>query len=525
MTREITRGQGPGARPEDGAMTTNADRSASAAGAARNPAPVLMVQGTASGVGKSFLAAALCRVFARRGVRVMPFKAQNMSNNAAVTADDGEIGRAQALQARAARVPPDVRMNPVLLKPMADTRSDVVLMGRSRPELSALHWHARHARLWPAVTAALADLRADAELVIAEGAGSPAETNLRASDIVNMAVARHADAAVLLAADIDRGGAFASLYGTWALLDEADRRQIRGFVLNRFRGDARLLAPAPADLEARTGVPTVGVVPYIRHRLPEEDAFGLEAGGGEGIPIAAIRLPHLANFEDLDPLAGEPGVSVRWVDRPESLEGAAAIVIPGTRNTLADLRWMWDSGLAAAVRARAAGGTPVVGLCGGYQAMGARVADPHGIEDGGACPGLGLLAGETVLGRGKTTRLRADAVVAADGPFAALAGTALGGYEIHHGRTTLGEGDRPWVAAGGEALGASAGGAWGTYLHGVFGNDALRTAWLGSLRAGGSVEGWDARVEREIERVADHVEAALDLPRIAAMIGLERRWS
>ncbi|HEX6037563.1 cobyric acid synthase [Longimicrobium sp.] len=484
-----------------------------------------MVQGTASGVGKSFLTAALCRVFARRGVRVLPFKAQNMSNNAAVTADGGEMGRAQALQARAAGVAPDVRMNPVLLKPVADTRSDVVLMGRSRPELSALHWHARRERLWPAVTDALAELRADADLVIAEGAGSPAETNLRATDIVNMAVARHADAAVLLAADIDRGGAFASLYGTWALLDEADRGLIRGFVLNRFRGDARLLAPAPADLEARTGVPTVGVVPYTRHRLPEEDAFGLEAGGGEGLPIAAIRLPHLANFDDLDPLAAEPGVSVRWVDRPQGIEGAAAIVIPGTRNTLADLRWLWESGLAAAIRARAAAGTPVVGLCGGYQVLGARVADPHGIEDGGECAGLGLLAGSTVLERGKTTRVRADAVVAAHGPFSALAGSALGGYEIHHGRTTLGDGDQAWIAAGGEALGAAAGTAWGTYLHSVFGNDGLRRAWLQTLRAGGSVEGWEARVEREIDRVADHVEENMDMPRIAAMIGREHLWS
>jgi adenosylcobyric acid synthase len=486
-------------------------------------APVLMVQGTASGVGKSLLSMALCRIFARRGVRVLPFKAQNMSNNAAVTVAGGEIGRAQALQARAAGVEPEARMNPVLLKPMADTRSDVVVMGRSQPELSRLHWHDRRERLWPQVTAALDGLRDEAQLVVAEGAGSPAETNLRRSDIVNMAVARYADAAVLLAADIDRGGAFASLYGTWSLLPPEDRRCFRGFILNRFRGDATLLSPAPQDLEKLTGVPTVGVVPYTRHRLPEEDAFGLEAGGGEGLQIVAVRLPHLANFDDLDPLAAEPGVVVRWTDRPEGLEGAAAIVIPGTRNTLADLRWLWESGLGAALRTRAAAGVPVVGLCGGYQMLGASVSDPHGIEAGGSCAGLALLAAETVLEAGKTTRL-GSALVLAAGPFRALAGSAMQGYEIHHGRTVPAGADLAWIASDGEPLGAACGAAWGTYLHGVFNNDDLRGAWLGQLRGSAHVEGWEARLDREIDRVADQVEAGLEMRRVAAMVGLERLW-
>jgi len=484
-------------------------------------APVLMVQGTASGVGKSLLTTALCRIFARRGVRVMPFKAQNMSNNAAVTAAGGEIGRAQALQARAARVAPDIRMNPVLLKPLSDTRADVVVMGRSQPELSALPWHERRHRLWPVVSAALDELRAEAELVVVEGAGSPAETNLRCSDIVNMAVARHANAAVLLAADIDRGGAFAALYGTWALVSEGDRACIRGFILNRFRGDASLLAPAPDDLERLTGVPPLGIVPYTRHRLPEEDAFGLQAGGGDGLQIAAIRLPHLANFDDLDPLAAEAGVVVRWVDRPEGLEGAAAIILPGTRNTLADLRWLWETGLGAAVRARAASGAAVVGLCGGYQMLGTRVADPHHIEAGGECAGLGLLGGDTVLEPGKTTRLSA-ARIEAVGPFAALAGSSMDGYEIHHGRTDLAGDDEPWVTRDGAPLGASRGGVWGTYLHGLFGSDALRGEWLSRLRGGGAAASWEARLEQEIDRVADHVEAGLDMDRIAALVG--RSW-
>ena len=288
---------------------------------AERPARTLMIQGTGSGVGKSLLTAALCRAYARRGVRVLPFKGQNMSNNAAVTASGGEIGRAQALQARAAGVEADVRMNPVLLKPLADTRSDVVVLGRSDPALAALPWHERKELLWPVVAGALDGLRAEADLVIIEGAGSPAETNLRESDIVNMAVARHAGSPVLLIADIDRGGAFASLYGTWALLEPEDRRMIRGFVLNRFRGDPALLAPAPADLERRTGVPTLGVVPWVRHDLPEEDATGLASRGAGTVTIAAVRLPHVANFDDLDPLAGEGGARVRWVDRPDALRG------------------------------------------------------------------------------------------------------------------------------------------------------------------------------------------------------------
>jgi adenosylcobyric acid synthase len=282
---------------------------------AERPAPTLMIQGTGSGVGKSLLTSALCRIYARRGLRVLPFKAQNMSNNAAVTAAGGEVARAQALQAQAARVEVDARMNPVLLKPLADMRSDVVVMGRSDPALSALAWHERKARLWPIVVDALASLRAEADLVVIEGAGSPAETNLRHSDIVNMAVARHAGSAVLLVADIDRGGAFAALYGTWALLEPEDRRLIRGFILNRFRGDASLIAPAPKELEGRTGVPTLGVVPFIRHCLPEEDATGLASGGAGSVTIAAVRLPHVANFDDLDPLAADGRLRVRWVDR------------------------------------------------------------------------------------------------------------------------------------------------------------------------------------------------------------------
>ena len=345
------------------------------------PSRTLMIQGTSSGAGKSLLTAALCRVYARRGVRVVPFKAQNMSNNAAVTADGGEIGRAQALQARAAGVAPTTAMNPVLLKPLADTRSDVIVRGRRDAALAAVPWRERKAALWEVVCTALAELRADADLVLIEGAGSPAEINL--PDWVNMGVARQADAPVLLVADIDRGGAFAALFGTWALLPEADRARIAGFVLNRFRGDASLLAPAPEILRERTGVPTLGVVPFLRLDLPDEDAASLTDRGAGGVTIAAVRLPHVSNFDDLDPLAAERGVRVRWTESAAGLDGCDAIVIPGTRNTTGDLRWMWESGMAAAVRAKAASGTPVAGLCGGYQMLGRSVADPLGLEGGG----------------------------------------------------------------------------------------------------------------------------------------------
>jgi adenosylcobyric acid synthase len=487
------------------------------------PARTLMIQGTSSGAGKSLLTAALCRVYARRGVRVLPFKAQNMSNNAAVTADGGEIGRAQALQARAAGVAPTTAMNPVLLKPLADTRSDVVVRGRRDAALAEIPWRERKAALWEIVCDALAEVRADADLVLIEGAGSPAEINL--PDWVNMGVARQADAPVLLVADIDRGGAFAALFGTWALLPEADRARIGGFVLNKFRGDASLLAPAPEVLRERTGVPTLGVVPFLRLDLPDEDAASLADRGAEGgVTIAAVRLPHVSNFDDLDPLAAEPGVRVRWTESTAGLEGCDAIVIPGTRNTTGDVRWMWESGIAAAVRARAAAGVPVVGLCGGYQALGRSVADPMGLEGGGEVAGLGLLDVSTELGESKTTRL-ASAEWTGGGVFAPLRGGRVSGYEIHHGRTRLGPGAEPLMSIEGEPAGAASGSVWGCYLHGAFADDELRGAWLGSLRAGHSARGgWEAHLDAELDRLADAVESALDMTAVDRLIG-GRPWA
>ena len=483
------------------------------------PAPVLMLQGTGSGVGKSLLTAAFCRLARRRGIAVVPFKGQNMSNNAAVTADGGEIGRAQALQAKAAGLDPHVDMNPILLKPLADTRSEVVRLGRTDRGATELPWRERKSRLWPVVTGALARLRSRFELVIAEGAGSPAETNLRDCDIVNMAVARHARAAVVLIADIDRGGAFASLYGTWALLSATDRALFRGFVLNRFRGDPELLAPAPDALRERTGVPVLGVVPWIDHNLPEEDGGpALATGPADAPAIAVAAYPRASNLDDLDPLRREPGVRLRWVRRARDLAalaappGLAAIILPGSRNTLDDLRWMRRAGLADAIRALATDGIPVAGLCAGYQIMGRRIADPAGIEGGGEEPGLGILDVRTELAPAKETR-RTSARIAAGAPrwLAVEEGAGVAGYEIHHGRTRAAHGLQPWLADGPRALGHAAGAHWGCYLHGALENDNLRTAWLRSLGLRPGAAGWSGAVDRELDRLADTVERCLDV--------------
>ena len=410
-------------------------------------------------------------------------------------------------------------MDPVLLKPLADTRSEVVRLGRSDPVATALPWRERKPLLWPVVTRALARLRSRFELVIAEGAGSPAETNLRQTDIVNMAVARHANAAVLIVADIDRGGAFASLYGTWGLLPEADRALLRGFVLNRFRGDPALLAPAPETLRTRTGVPVLGIVPHLAHHLPEEDGGPDLAGGPDEAPaIAVATYPRASNLDDLDPLRAEPGVRLRPVRRARDLAalagppGLAAILLVGSRNTLGDLRWMRESGLADTIRGLAADGVPVAGLCGGYQMMGQRVGDPLGIEGGGEEAGLGILEVSTELAPAKEVRrTRARIAAGAAGWLEREVGEAVHGYEIHHGRTRAAPGLRPWLVAEGRGLGHADGPHWGCYLHGVLRNDRLRAAWLHDLGLGARADRWRGEIDRELDRLADAVERSIDV--------------
>ena len=447
----------------------------------------VMVLGTTSGAGKSWLTTALCRHYARQGLKVAPFKAQNMSNNARVVAG-GEIGSAQYFQALAARAVPDVRMNPLLLKPERDTHSQVVLLGLVDAALTAMPWRERSNRVWPHISSALDALMAENDVVVIEGAGSPAEINLSASDIVNMRVAQHAGAACLLVTDIDRGGAFAHLYGTWALLPEADRALIRGFVLNKFRGDASLLAPAPQMLQDLTSIPTLATLPmWWQHGLPEEDGVFDDrsvATGAVRQTIAVIAYPRISNLDEFQPLKNVPGVRLQWVRSPGELAGLVAgrdwIVLPGSKHTSGDLAWLRAQGLDAAVSAFAGQGGAVLGICGGLQMLGDALIDPHGID--GNAPGLGLLPLVTVFEVDKTVRHTQATFGPVQGPWAGLSSVRVSGYEIHHGQTQQHVG----LAQAGEVARAAmpnglawqnpAGNVLGLYLHGLFEDPAALQA-------------------------------------------------
>jgi adenosylcobyric acid synthase len=448
----------------------------------------VMVLGTTSGAGKSWLATALCRWYARQGLKVAPFKAQNMSNNARVVAG-GEIGSAQYFQALAAGAQPDVRMNPVLLKPERDTHSQVVLLGQVSDALTRMPWHDRSAMVWPAIERSLDALRAENDVVVIEGAGSPAEINLKASDIVNMRVARHADARCLLVTDIDRGGAFAHLYGTWALLDEPDRALIRGFVLNKFRGDAGLLEPGPRLLQELTGIPTVGTLPmWWHHGLPEEDGVDFlppppREGGGMGAPqktIAVIAYPRISNLDEFQPLRNIPGVRLVWARTPADVEPADWIVLPGSKHTTGDLAWLRAQRLDRAVAQHARRGGAVLGICGGLQMLGEALIDTHDIDGNG--PGLGLLPLVTVFEPAKQVRKTAARFGELAGPWAALSGVEVAGYEIHHGRTSQHAGMAAARAAvpGGLGWRNDEGNVLGVYLHGLFEDAGVLHALFGA---------------------------------------------
>ncbi|MDQ7744121.1 cobyric acid synthase [Hydrogenophaga pseudoflava] len=451
----------------------------------------VMVLGTTSGAGKSWLTTALCRHYARQGLKVAPFKAQNMSNNARVVAGaagrQGEIGSAQYFQSLAAKAEPDVRMNPLLLKPEADTRSQVVLLGEVSRELSDMPWRGRSDKVWPHITAALDALREENDVVVIEGAGSPAEINLHASDIVNMRVARHAQARCLLVTDIDRGGAFAHLYGTWALLPEDERALIKGFVLNKFRGDASLLAPAPQMLQELTGVPVVATLPmWWQHGLPEEDGVfddRTRAAGAVKTTIAVIAWPRISNLDEFQPLRNVPGVRLVWARTPADCAGADWIVLPGSKATAADLAWLRQQGLDQAVAAHAAQGGAVLGLCGGLQVLGEALIDTHGID--GNAPGLGLLPLVTAFDADKTVCRTAATFGELGGAWQALSGVTATGYEIHHGQTA----QHPAMAAKGDiarevmpglAWQNAAGNVLGCYLHGLFEDPAVLRALFGA---------------------------------------------
>src|SRR6266542_1099657 len=500
----------------------------------------LMIQGTASGVGKSILTAALCRLLSRAGYRVAPFKSQNMALNAAVPPDGREIGRAQAAQAEAAGLEPSVDMNPILLKPEGENRSQVVVAGVPRAVVDFKEYGRLRAELFPVVEASLDRLRRAYELVVIEGAGSPAEINLVDGEIVNMRIARLAEAPVVLAGDIDRGGVFAAFIGTLALLEPDDRGRIEAFIINKFRGDASLLTSGLDILTRRTGRPVLGVVPWLEDiAVAAEDSLDLDGRRGRpdaDIDIAVVRLPLIANCDDFDSLAEEPRVAVRVVRRPDDLARADLIVLPASKSTIADLAWLRDPGLADAIVAAAPTGRPVLGICGGYQMLGRTLRDPHGIEStAGEASGLGLLSAVTTFAPAKTTvrvRGRADASA---GPFAAASGSPLSAYEIHMGVTETGEARHPFTvtwrngATIDEADGAinARGNVVGTYLHGLLTNDAVRRAPLVDLAGRKGVDPdprWGHRPGADrYDRLADVVGGAIDLALLARLLRVDPR--
>ncbi len=501
-------------------------------------AKVIMVQGTSSHAGKSVLTAALCRIFAQDGYSVAPFKAQNMSLNSYATPDGGEIGRSQAVQAAAAMVAPRVEMNPVLLKPEADSRSQVVVLGRPHMTLSARSYYDRKAALWDVVTSSLDTLRREYDVVVMEGAGSPAEINLRQYDIVNMNIAKYANAPVLLVADIERGGVFAQLVGTMALLEPEERALVKAHVINKFRGDISLFDPGREQLRELTGVPVAGVLPYFFDiHVPEEDTLGLpdaQAGFGDAaIDIAVVRLPHLANFDDFDPLRHEAGVRLRFVERSEQLGTPDLIIIPGSKTTMADLDWLQEQGLAERIVGARKAGTPVVGICAGYQMLGTELLDPDGIESPRpSSPGLGLLPVTTTFLRDKATHQVAGRVVDGRGILSGGEGAPLTAYEIHMGVTTGEALTSPFVieSRSGQDVTLPDGAmdeeglTLGAYLHGLFHNRQLRRAmlsWLAS-RKGIPLPESDSEIDQnaEYDKLAAFVREHLDMELVGRIAGI-----
>jgi len=479
----------------------------------------LLVAGTTSDAGKTVVVAGLCRWLARQGVKVAPFKAQNMALNAAVTADGAEIGRAQAVQAAAAGVEAEAVMNPVLLKPSAGGRTQVVVLGRPAGEEDARSYQRRKAELRAVVLDALADLRARYDVVVCEGAGSPAEVNLRHADIANMGLARAAGLPTVVVGDIDRGGVLAAFAGTLALLEPADQALVAGFVVNKFRGDPGVLAPGLDELEARTGRPTLGVLPWLGGlAVDAEDSLALDAPrpdagppvGEEGLDVAVVRLPHTSNATDVDPLACEPGVSVRFTTRPADVAAADLAVVPGTKATVADLAWVRATGIAGALAARAERGDPVLGVCGGYQLLGRRITD--GVESAaGTVAGLGLLPADTTFAPDKLLARPA-------GHSAFLGGARVGGYEIRHGRVAVSGGEPLAVSADGTPEGCVAGAVAGTSWHGLLEHDDARRAllaWVAATRRRAFVAARvcfadvrERRLDALADLLADHADTA-----------------
>lgn len=474
----------------------------------------LMIQGCTSNAGKSYLVSGFCRLYANRGLKVAPFKAQNMSNNAGVTPAGLEMGRAQLLQAQAARVTPDVRMNPVLIKPEGNTKSQVVLKGVAQPDLSKIPWMERKKHLWESVQESLHSLVTDFDLVMMEGAGSPAEINLKAGDIVNMRAAKEVNARVLLAADIDRGGAFAHLLGTWHCLDDDEKHLMTGFLLNMFRGDPSLLGNAMDWLEEKTTVPTLGIIPMLRLPLPEEDAFSLEtetarASSSNKPVIAIIMTPFISNFDEFDALLHEPSVNVKFVKSVADLEGASTVILAGSKHVFADLEYLRASGIAAKIHELANQSIPLMGICGGFQMLGAEIRDPNAVESGGSMKGLALLDVKTEMHKDKTTKQTSVRTL----KTAAL----LKGYEIHHGQTKAFGRAKAYLN---NDLGFIQGNILGVYVHGLFDNAAFRVDYLKRLGVNASQDDWTAQVDASLDTLAHHLETHCDMKAIDKALGI-----
>ena len=477
----------------------------------------IMVQGTMSGAGKSLLAAALCRIFRQDGWRAAPFKGQNMALNSYITQSGLEMGRAQVVQAQAAGIEPDVRMNPVLLKPSSDTGSQLIVLGEVRGQYEAASYFQMKKSLIPEVLGAYESLAAEYDIIVIEGAGSPAEINLREADaFVNMGLAELVNAPVLLVGDIDRGGVFAQLYGTAALLEPRERARIVGLVVNKFRGDPALLESGLTMLEEKTGIPVLGVIPYTRADIDDEDSLAPRLGetrAHRAVDIAVIRLPRISNFTDFSPLERHSALGVRYVDGPAVLGTPDLVVLPGTKSTMADLLWMRQNGLEAAILKLAAGGGAVLGICGGYQMLGETLSDPEGVEGGGQLRGMGLLPCETEFSPQKT-RTRVTAAVTAE-PFA---GAEVDCYEIHMGLTRRNGGVPFCRLSDRQEDGAAVGNVFGTYLHGLFDSGELTerlAAWLlerkGLSPADTAVEDQRSYRERQYDLLASEVRSHLDM--------------
>jgi adenosylcobyric acid synthase len=507
-------------------------------------ARAIMVLGTSSHVGKSLLTAALCRIFAQQGYRVAPFKSQNMSLNSAATPEGLEIGRAQALQAEAAGIAPSVHMNPILIKPSGDCTSQVVVRGKIWGQISAADYHQRRVEeLMPIVRESYQALASEFQVIILEGAGSPAEINLKRHDIVNMRMAEMADAACLLVGDIDRGGVFASLLGTVELLEPAERKRISGFCINKFRGDRTLLEPGVRMMEERLGKPCLGVVPYLPAlTLDEEDSVGLPVIARTGWPIsesmqdrrlriAVVALPSFSNFTDFDSLRAEPSVDLRFYRSAELLANADVVILPGTKQTMSDLEWMRENGLGQAVREHAKASL-VIGICGGMQMLGQELVDPEGIEQQGRLTGLGLLPISTTMQSRKVTRSCSGAIRHTSLFGEPLAANQVAGYEIHVGKTLYLDQAEPFATlSSGEHDGCVSTDRriLGTYLHGIFDEDCFRHAFMAAARSFHRLASptvlnpWKEQREASLDRLAEQVRQSLDMERICSWVGMQYR--